>query len=186
MQVHPRVGLPRMAACKPVTDAVIVIFGAAVRPGGRPSATLRHRVDAAARFAAELSSPLLIPTGGVGRFGPSEASVMRDQLTASGIAADRIVPEETGTDTLSSVRAVARLLTSRAHHGPVFVATSAYHLPRCVLLLRLAGLPARGCPISAAAASNRLLPRWYWRLRELPAIPYDTVLLITLRLFGRL
>lgn len=111
---------------------------------------------------------------------------MRDRLVASGIAAERIVLEETGTDTLSSVRAVARLLKARAHHGPIYVATSAYHLSRCLLLLRLAGLPARRCPISANAVSHRLLSRWYWRVRELPAIPYDTALLVTLRLFGRL
>lgn len=168
-----------------LTDpTVIVIFGAAVGPGGKPSPTLRRRVEAAARLAMTRSAPLLVPTGGVGRFGPSEASVMRDQLVAAGIAPDRIVLEETGTDTLSSVRAVRRLLRLRGHRGPVYVATSAYHLPRCILLLRLAGLSAWGCP--PPGESERFLARWYWRLRELPAIPYDAALLITLRMYGRL
>ena len=35
-------------------DAVIVIFGAAVRPDGAPSETLRNRVEAAARSAFDL------------------------------------------------------------------------------------------------------------------------------------
>ena len=45
-------------------NAVIVIFGAAVRPGGRPSTTLRRRVEAAAAFGSRLAAPLFLPTGG--------------------------------------------------------------------------------------------------------------------------
>ena len=52
----------------PAPDAVIVIFGAAVRPDGKPSQTLRHRVEAAALFGSRFSRPLFIPTGGQGRF----------------------------------------------------------------------------------------------------------------------
>jgi hypothetical protein len=39
----------------PAPDAIIVIFGAAVRPDGKPSQTLRHRVEAAARFGKRFS-----------------------------------------------------------------------------------------------------------------------------------
>lgn len=155
-------------------DAVIVIFGAAVRPGGRPSATLLWRVDAAQALAGRFQAPLFLPTGGVGRHGPSEASVMATQLRAGGVPSDRIVLEETGTDTLSSAQAVAALL--HAHDdGPVYAVSSPYHLPRCVLLLRLLGVPARAGRVRGFAG----LPWWqqiYWWLRELPALPYDAVL----------
>src|ERR1700727_549370 len=50
-------------------DATIVIFGAAVRPDGGPSGTLRNRVAAAARLGSRFKRPLFIPTGGEGRFG---------------------------------------------------------------------------------------------------------------------
>ena len=92
-----------MAGPPPAASAVIVIFGAAVRPGGRPSTTLHRRVEAAAAFGERFADPLFVPTGGVGRFGPSEASVMAALLVSRGVPRDRILLEETGTDTLSSV-----------------------------------------------------------------------------------
>jgi uncharacterized SAM-binding protein YcdF (DUF218 family) len=163
-------------------DAVIVIFGAAVRPGGRPSGTLRRRADAAASFGARCANPLFVPTGGVGRYGPSEASVMATLLAAKGVLPSRILLEETGTDTLSSVRAVVRLLRAHCPDAPVRVATSGYHLPRCQLLLRIAGVPAQACPPPPPAENP--WQRWYWRLREVPAIPYDAALALLLRLRG--
>ena len=154
----------------------IIIFGAAVLAEGRPSATLRGRVAAAAAFGARCQAPLYLPTGGIGRHGPSEARVMAALLREQGVPEDRIMLEETGTDTLSSVRACARLLRAREWRGAVHVATSGYHLPRCVLLLRLAGIPARPCP--PPVASGSLAARWYWRLREVPALPWDVLLIL--------
>jgi len=97
-----------------------------------------------------------------------------------------IMLEETATDTLSSVRAIRRMLRALGDDRSVYVATSAYHLPRCLLLMRLAGIPARCCPPPAAPAAANFRLRWYWRLREIPAIPYDAALVIALRLTGRL
>jgi uncharacterized SAM-binding protein YcdF (DUF218 family) len=163
-------------------DAVIVIFGAAVRPDGTPSQTLRHRAAAAAKFGRRFARPLFIPTGGQGRFGDTEAEVMRRLLIEAGFPAAAVLKEETGTDTLSSVRAVTRLVRGRS---PVYVCTSAYHLPRCLMLLRLAGVAARPCPPPRVPAATSLWPRWYWRLRETPALPYDALLMLWLRASGR-
>jgi uncharacterized SAM-binding protein YcdF (DUF218 family) len=163
-----------------VPDAVIVIFGAAVRPDGRPSPTLRSRVEAAAAFGARFAAPLYLPTGAKGRHGASEALVMARLLRELGVPPDRILPEETGTDTLSSVRAVVRLLPGNAQ---VYAATSNYHLPRCRLLLRLAGVAADACP--PPPASGGFWRRWYWRIREAAAIAYDAALGLHLRLRGR-
>jgi vancomycin permeability regulator SanA len=163
----------------------ILIFGAAVRPDGKPSVTLRRRVQAALDHARGHQEVRFIPTGAIGRFGPSEASVMARLLTESGVSGERIQLEETGSDTLSSVRAVARLLPQARSRGPVVVATSAYHLPRCLILLRVFGVAAKPCrpPPMPAAASWR--KRWYWRLREVPALPYDVTLALWLRLMQR-
>ena len=164
----------------------IIIFGAAVRPDGSASPALRRRVEAAAAFGAGLSAPLYVPTGGQGRHGPAESAVMAALLRERGVSPDRILEEPTGTDTLSSVLACAALLRARGHAGsgrPVFAATSGYHLPRCLLLLRLAGLPASPAPPPEADPSWPR--RWYWRLREAPALPYDAALMLAARLRGR-
>jgi len=164
-------------------DGAIIIFGAAVRPDGSASPALRRRVDAAAAFGVRLPAPLYVPTGGQGRFGPPECTVMAALLRERGVPPDRILEEATGTDTLSSVLACAALLRTHRHAGPVFAATSGYHLPRCLLLLRLAGVPAR--PVPPPEADPSWPRRWYWRLREAPALPYDAALMLAARLRGR-
>jgi uncharacterized SAM-binding protein YcdF (DUF218 family) len=171
---------------RPATDAVIVIFGAAVRPDGRASTTLRRRVEAAAEWGCRFQSPLFVPTGGVGAHGGSEASVMGALLRDLGVPEAQLLLEETATDTLTSVRAVRRLLRLRHITAPVYAATSGYHMPRCVLLLRLAGIAARSSPPPKAPAASAPRLRWYWRLREVPALPYDAALTLGLRLTGRL
>ncbi len=162
-----------------------MIFGAAVRPDGSPSTTLLRRVQAAAVFGRRFDDPLYVPTGAVGRFGASEASVMTSLLRDLGVPETNIVREETGRDTLSSARAVARLLRAHGHAGPVYAMSSAYHLPRCVLLLRMAGLPAHAGPPPPFPAAQQFRKRWYWRLRELAALPFDVSLMLALRLIGR-
>jgi uncharacterized SAM-binding protein YcdF (DUF218 family) len=174
-------GNPGPADNPPPPDAIIIIFGAAVRPDGRPSQTLRHRAEAAARFGARFARPLFIPTGAKGRFGDAEATVMARLLIDAGFPAGSIHEEKTGTDTLSSVRAVARMVRGRS---PVYACTSAYHLPRCLVLLRLAGIRARACPPPPVPAATSQWRRWYWRLRETPALPYDALLMLWLRVIG--
>jgi uncharacterized SAM-binding protein YcdF (DUF218 family) len=146
---------------------------------------LRDRVAAAARFGRRFSAPLFIPTGGRGRHGPSEASVMSAQLLEAGFPPHAILLEETGHDTLSSVRAVRRMILACGITAPVYAASSAYHLPRCLVLLRLAGIAARACPPPAGPQAVRPR-RWYWRLREVPALPWDAGLTLVLRVVGRL
>jgi len=193
----PRMTDATPASTRPHIDParpVIVIFGAAVRPDGSPSRTLRRRVEAAFAFAGTLDRPVFVPTGGVGRFGPAESAVMAGLLREWGVADAAIVEEPTATDTLSSVRAVRHLLGGHAgwghaaggHVGKVHAATSAYHLPRCVALLFLAGLPAGACPPPPWPAAAAWRKRWYWRLREAAALPYDVAILLALRAVGRL
>jgi uncharacterized SAM-binding protein YcdF (DUF218 family) len=163
-------------------DAIIIIFGAAVRPDGHPSQTLRHRVEAAARFGGRFARPLFIPTGAKGLHGDAEAVVMARLLADAGYPAGAIQKEQTGTDTLSSVRAVAAIVRGKS---PIYACTSAYHLPRCLLLLRLAGIRARACPPPPVPAATSQWLRWYWRLRETPALPYDMLLMLWLRATGK-
>ena len=155
----------------------IVVYGAAVRPDGSPSGALRDRVGAAVRFGRRLlPQPIYIVTGAQGKYGPPEAEVMAELLMDRGIHPDQIVLEPTGRNTLRSSIAVARLL--HGIKGPVYAATSGYHMPRCVLLLGLAGLDAHRSPPSIGPASSRVVRRWYWRMREVPATPIDCMLMV--------
>jgi vancomycin permeability regulator SanA len=172
---------------------VVVIMGAAVRPDGTPSHALAERVAAAHAWGeAQPIPPLYVPTGAVGRHGPAESAVMARLLREAGVPEARIQQEPTGTDTFSSVLACLALLRGhrgtllRGHRGALWVATQAYHLPRTLLLFRLAGHPARAVPPPPGPAARASLTRWRWRLREVPALPYDAALMIWARLRGRL
>jgi uncharacterized SAM-binding protein YcdF (DUF218 family) len=160
---------------------VIIVFGAGLRPDGTPSLTLTRRIEAAIAFGRNWPEALYLPTGGVGRYGSSEAGMMADALRAAGIPSSSILIEETAGDTLASVIACRAILRERCHQGPIYAATSAYHLPRCLLLLRLAGLPARPVPPPVVAAASSWRKRWYWRLREVPALPWDALLMLLKR-----
>ena len=156
----------------------IIIFGAGMLPDGTPSRTLRRRVDAALAFGRALPEALYLPTGGIGRYGGSEARAMADRLLSAGVPAEAMLLEETARDTLGSVLACRAILRRLGHRGAVHAATSAYHLPRCLLLLRLAGIAASAVPPPDAPASEHWARRWYWRLREVPALPWDALLLL--------
>ena len=153
---------------------MIIIFGAAVWPGGVPSPTLLHRTEAA--FACGGVEAFYLPTGAAGRFPPSEASVMAGLLRQWGVPAGRIALDEQSRNTLASAWACARLLKTWPFPGgrpSVRIATSVYHMPRCRVLLRLCGVAAAACP--APPAPPR---RWRWWLRESAALPVDTILLL--------
>jgi hypothetical protein len=52
------------------------------------------------------------------------------------------------------------------------------------VLLWLAGVRARACPPPPVQAATSQWVRWYWRLRETPALPYDALLMVWLRARG--
>lgn len=161
----------------------IVILGAAVWRGGAPSPALWRRVAAAARVAHANPDALLLPTGAIGRHPPSEASVMRRLLLDAGVEAGRIVLEEQGTDTLSSLRHCARIVRA-AGADRILVCSDAYHVPRCRAILRVLGVrsvavPARGARRSLGARRFAIAV-----LREVAATPWDVALALAFRARG--
>jgi uncharacterized SAM-binding protein YcdF (DUF218 family) len=155
----------------------VIVFGAAVRPDGSPSAALRHRIDGAVAWAREHPAAIIMPTGGVGAKGSAEADVMERGLLAAGIEPDRIVSEPHAQDTLESVRLCDRLLRRQGDCGRVVCCTSAYHQPRCALLLRMLGYEV----VVPKMPDDRGRLAWpaYVRLllKESIATPYDALLL---------
>ena len=141
-------------------DVYIVIMGAAVTKEGAPSGAMRRRVRGAVRAARSLDGRVLfMPTGGVGRYGPSEAEVMQTLLEESGVAPDRIVLEDQAHDTLSSVENCAAIIDTIDPPPRIMVASDRYHVRRCVLLFRILGTDAHALWIESGRAANGL---WRW------------------------
>jgi vancomycin permeability regulator SanA len=161
-----------------VSAPLIVIFGAAVRPDGQPSAALLRRIGyGLAAAKAHPQAPVLC-SGGVGRAGPSEASVMMDVLARQGIPSERLVADEDSLDTLQSVVRAGR--EARTRRSPFVIACSdGYHLPRIRLMLAVLGYRSVGAPAVGPRGDRR--HRWGMALREVAAIPYDVVLVAAQR-----
>jgi uncharacterized SAM-binding protein YcdF (DUF218 family) len=165
-------------------EFVIVILGAAVARDGGPSDPMRRRVQGALDAAASLTDPVFIPSGGVGRYGPSEASVMAALLQTAGITGDRIICENASASTVASVVHCTRLIQERFCDPSVLVCTDAYHRLRARWLFRLAGLRVKTPPVPGGF-SARYLRRWvYYVFREIVAIPVDTILMCVHGLSG--
>ncbi|GAN98306.1 hypothetical protein Gxy13693_002_051 [Komagataeibacter xylinus NBRC 13693] len=161
----------------------VVIFGAKLKPDGTPTRTLRLRVAAAHAFGMRQGRVMYVPTGGPSPpSGRREAAVMADMLHAAGVPPDGVVVEDTAPDTLASVIRCSALLQRWGHAGPVAVASSAYHLPRCLLLMRMMGWRVVRVPPPPVPAARGVGRRWFWRLREGAALPWDALLLAGYRL----
>jgi uncharacterized SAM-binding protein YcdF (DUF218 family) len=104
----------------------IVVLGCRVLPGGHASEALARRTEHAARLYREGRAPFVVTTGGVGEFGPSEASVEKRILVAEGVPADRVFVEDASTSTEEN----ARFAKERFGGRRVLVVTDDYHVLR--------------------------------------------------------
>lgn len=162
--------------------AYVVVFGAAVGRDGKPSAVLRHRLDAAMRWAKRRSSVRFLVTGGLGHHPPTEAEAMRRYLMDRGIPEGRILIEPQGQDTLSSSIRCIEILGRLRDVDCVVLCSSSFHVPRCRLIFRVLGY--RTGTVEIESDRDVLGPRRWLRAsaREGPAIVWDVSLALARRL----
>ncbi len=162
----------------------IVVLGAAVWSGGRPSPILRGRLSHAVALFQAGAGEYLLFSGGVGKHPPSEAEVMARIARDAGVPSERLVLERNSTNTLENALHCRAIL--RAHGWQrITVVTDDYHLPRALLAFRLLGLHASG---SAPPRDGDGVPRWlrtYAILRELVALPWYVLRLLPYRVSKR-
>ena len=173
-------GRPRVSDGLPC----FVIMGAAVRPDGTASGALRRRVESALALGKETENPLYLATGGQGRFGPPETQVMAALLHAAGVPDDHILTDPESHDTLSSVVNCSNILRRRQGMKSVVICTDRYHVPRCRWLFWLSGIRTTKQLMPSGRGANGILRWTYYHVRELFAIPWDTLLLLGRRILG--
>ncbi len=153
----------------------IVVLGARVEAGGGPSPTLRARALHAAELYRAHLAPLVVFSGGVGDFGPSEASVARDVVVAQGVPAAACVLEEASHSTRENARLTARVLRERGLHR-VLLVSDPYHLARARWLFEREGFDVSTSPTILAPRHRAPLERAWWALREVASFAKDVVL----------
>jgi uncharacterized SAM-binding protein YcdF (DUF218 family) len=152
-----RVHLFARAAHEAPRAEAIVVLGAKLFEGGRPSPAFEGRIERAAELFAAGAAPLVLFSGGGT---PSEASAGRAYAHTLGVAESACVVEEQSSNTFENARFSATLLEARGIRR-VVVVTDGFHLLRAVRLFRLHGLE----PIPAA--SRRRLTTRTWLLATL-------------------
>ena len=165
------------------TASVAIVLGAAVKPGGQPSPSLNRRALHGACLVKTGKASFLIASGGIGRFPPSEASVIRDIALAEGVSPDRIILDERSKTTLESAINCSIILNRNGWFSAIIV-TDRFHLFRSVFLFRRLGIDASGnAPDWKHTGTSRW--RWYYlHIREIFAIPLSMVRIYMYRLIS--
>jgi uncharacterized SAM-binding protein YcdF (DUF218 family) len=148
---------------------VAVVLGAETLPGGRASETLRARVEHAARLYAEGEVRLIIPTGGVGKYPPSEAKVAASILREAGVPYEAILLEEEARNTRESAWLVATMAREREIRSVVIV-TDPLHCVRTIGVFRAEGLPVGVSPVYGSPMWQKKGLRRGQFLREIAAL----------------
>ncbi|QTR51225.1 SanA/YdcF family protein [Candidatus Thiothrix anitrata] len=104
-----------------------VVLGNQVYPSGEPSERLKARLERAAELFRDGTVQKIIVSGGLGKEGHDEATVMKRYLETQGIPAVAVIADSYGNNT--------HLTALNAHRWvqldkPVIVVSQLYHLSR--------------------------------------------------------
>jgi len=143
-----------------------IVLGSKVGPGGLPSSRLAARLDKAVELYRAGMFGSVIVSGGTGREGYDEATVMRAYLVARAIPAAAIIVDSAGVNTAATARNSAALMRARGLHSALVV-TQYFHITRSKQALRASG-------VATVRGAHADLFEWrdvYSTLREAVAIP---------------
>lgn len=148
---------------------VIVVLGARVLPGGRPSAALERRVAHGVELFRQARSGSMLVTGGTPDERPAEAEVMRRLAVAEGVPEASILAEPTARSTLENAAACARLMRERGWTAALVV-TDRLHLPRALLAFRGQGVEATGSAVKGGWRQEPFATWFYYLGHEAVAL----------------
>jgi vancomycin permeability regulator SanA len=152
---------------------VAVVFGAEVYEDGRPSTSLRDRVDTAVTLYEDGLVKYVFVSGGVGDSGYNEALVMRDMAVEAGVPAERVVIDSNGVSTDATVADTVPFFGEDGWRR-ILAVSQYYHLPRVKLAYQRAGWDVLTVPAGTSTPipqTPRLVAReipafWVYYLRS--------------------
>lgn len=144
---------------------VVVVFGAQVHEGGRPSTSLKDRMDTAIGLYRDGLVHRVFVSGGVGDSGYNEALVMRDMAVEGGVPKRKVVVDSNGVSTNATVADTVPFFGGRGWQR-ILAVSQFYHLPRIKLAYQRAGWDVLTVP---ARTSTLIGQTPYLVLREVPA-----------------
>jgi vancomycin permeability regulator SanA len=143
----------------------VVVFGAQVHADGRPSTSLKDRMDTGIDLYKARLVDYIIVSGGVGDSGFNEAIVMRDMAVEGGVPADRVVVDSGGVNTNATVAGTVPFFGEDGWTR-ILAVSQYYHLPRIKLAYQRAGWDVLTVP---AGTSSPIPQTPTFVAREIPA-----------------
>jgi uncharacterized SAM-binding protein YcdF (DUF218 family) len=110
----------------------IVVAGCRVKPDGHASLSLVRRTQKAVELWKAGRAPVIVLTGGMGNWPPTEAQAAAALAEELGVPRQNLILENRSTNTLENARNAAALLTKRR----IIVVTDRYHVRRCEWMFR--------------------------------------------------
>ncbi len=156
---------------------VIIVLGAAVSKGGRPSRALRRRVLHGVNLLEEQKASFLLLTGGLGKYPPAEAVVMRDLALASGVPKEKIILEQNGTTTFTNAKHCVGIMRNHNWLHAIVVSDS-YHLFRATFVFRYFGVNVIGSAAKGGKQENTSFKWLCYHFREIIAFAWYIILII--------
>jgi uncharacterized SAM-binding protein YcdF (DUF218 family) len=118
---------------------VAVILGNEVNLNGEPSPQLKARLDRTVELFRQQLFPQIVVSGGIETNGTDESLAMRQYLMNQGVPAEAIILDPRGFDTMDTAEDTAALINQRGWKR-IMVISQYFHLPRCKLAFRKAGI----------------------------------------------
>jgi vancomycin permeability regulator SanA len=148
---------------------VILVLGSAVWPNEQPSPSLRARTERAIELYQDGFAPYLLLSGGLGRYPPEEAEVMRRLATDTGIPQEALILDKEAHSTWESMEK-ARQIMEQQGWDTALVVSDPFHLQRALLMARDAGFQAYGCPALDSPTYTIPSRRVFYTSREVLAL----------------
>jgi uncharacterized SAM-binding protein YcdF (DUF218 family) len=159
IQPLERVYKPATVAAAPNADAIVVLNGAILRgvaPPGLQWGESANRFFAAVDLARAGKAKLFVISAGMS---PRAGDILRRAAICDGIPAERIVLTPRVLTTEDEARAISQIPGIRS----ILLVSSAFHLPRAVLLFR-----ARGLDVIPFPTDERALPALFTAAQLFP------------------
>jgi len=138
-------------------DAVLVL-GAAVGTGGRPSGILNDRLNTGVELYTKSRARKILISGDHGKDHYDEIKTMKKYLLKAGVPPGDLFIDHAGFSTFDSIVRSKQVFNARS----LIIVTQEYHLPRAIFIAEKAGLSVLGAPADRGRYSGIA----YFMLRE--------------------
>lgn len=148
---------------------VILVLGSAVWPNEQPSPSLRARTERAIELYQQGYAPYLLLSGGLGRYPPEEAEVMRRLAVEAGIPQEALILDREAHSTWESMEKLQDIMSQEGWKTAIIV-SDPFHIQRALLIAKDMGIQAYGSPALDSPTYTIPSRRVFYTSREVLAL----------------